>query len=149
MELGTAGTKLIQSFEQCRLTAYQDQRGIWTVGWGHTGHEVVPGLVWTQEQADSTFKLDTVIAVACVNHSVTAPVNQAEFDAMVSLCFNIGIGNFHNSSFVKAMNSGAGPQAEHDTFVEWDHTNSRVNPGLDMRRQQEWRLFSTGKSVFG
>jgi lysozyme len=144
MVLGDAGKKLIESFEQCRLEAYQDQRGIWTIGWGHTGHEVVQGLKYTQDQAESTLTLDTALAAACVTHSVTACINQAEFDAMVSLCFNIGAGNFHNSTFVKVMNNGGGIQAEHDAFIEWDHTNSRVNPGLERRRLAEWKLFTTG-----
>ena len=121
-----------------------DQRGIPTIGYGHTGHEVIPGLVWTQEQADDSLLLDTKIAVTCVNHCIRAPLNQSEFDALTSLCYNIGTGNFHSSTLVSRINSGVGYIGERAAFLEWDHTNSRVNSGLERRRDAEWKLFVTG-----
>ena len=50
MQYSKTGLALTEGFESCRLTAYQDLKGIWTIGWGHTGPEVVEGLVWTQNQ---------------------------------------------------------------------------------------------------
>jgi GH24 family phage-related lysozyme (muramidase) len=53
-----AGVALMKSFEKCRLTAYLDSGKVWTIGWGHTGPEVVAGLVWSQLQADAQFLID-------------------------------------------------------------------------------------------
>lgn len=142
MLIGIAGTKLIESFEECRLQSYQDQRGIWTIGWGHTGPEVGPGLVWTQAQADSHFQLDLAVTEATVSHSVTVGLTQNQFDALCSLCFNIGSGNFHSSTLVKDINSGDTVD-EQRQLLSWDHTNGRQNAGLDRRREAEWALFTS------
>lgn len=52
------GLALTREFEGCRLEAYQDQGGVWTIGYGHTGPDVHEGLTWTQEQADEAQKKD-------------------------------------------------------------------------------------------
>ena len=66
MNYGPKGLVLTKSFEQCRLTAYQDPLGIWTIGWGHTGPEVVSGLTWTQALASGGNPITSTAAFAGV-----------------------------------------------------------------------------------
>jgi lysozyme len=142
MNLGDAGTKLIQSFEECRLVAYLDQRGRWTIGWGHTGPEVVEGLTCTQEQADAWFIEDTQTAVNAVNASLELMPTQNEFDALVSFTFNVGASAEEHSTLLRAFNTGNIPAAAAE-FPKWDHINGVENAGLKRRRLAEQALFLT------
>src|ERR1700681_4555285 len=112
--LGSRGEALIKSFESLRLTAYQDQRGIWTCGWGHTGPDVVEGTTCTPEQAEEWFLQDTQVAVHGVDASITTNVTQGQFDALVSFTFNVGVGAEAHSTMAKMINARdfAGAAAE-------------------------------------
>ena len=81
---------LIHSFEGCKLTAYQDSGGIWTIGYGHTGPDVHAGLVWTQQQADDAFAKD-----AGPLFSMVADKPMIAAAALVSFGFNCGQGALH------------------------------------------------------
>lgn len=140
MRTGSAGVALIQSFESCQLTAYQDQRGIWTIGWGHTGPEVCPGLVWTQAQADAQFVLDLHKTESAVMASLDVALTQNEFDALVCFTYNVGAGAEAHSTLVRLLNAGS-LQAAADQFLVWDHVNGVPNAGLTRRRTAERTLF--------
>lgn len=141
MILGAAGRALIQSFENLRLQAYQDQRGIWSIGWGHTGG-VVEYQTCTPSEADEWFTQDTQIACNAVMRIIDVPMTQNQFDALVSLCFNIGQGAFGGSTLVKTFNNGH-PDAAADQFTLWNHVNGQPNAGLTRRRTAERALFLT------
>lgn len=134
-------TNLVASFEGCKLTAYQDQRGIWTIGFGHTG-DVNKGDTITADHAHVLLSNDLKIADKAVAAAVSVVVNQNEWDAMVSLAFNIGGSAFLHSTLVRLLNSqdfdGAGNQ-----FLIWNKTNGFANPGLTRRRVAERKLFVT------
>ena len=138
--LGAAGTKLIQSFEAFTNRAYKDQRGIWTIAWGHTGPDVGPETTCAEYQGAQWFIQDTQIAVNAVNRSIDAALNQNQFDALVSLCFNIGQGNFASSTLAHQLNKGDYPGAA-DQILVWNHCNGQVDPGLTRRRLAEHDLF--------
>jgi len=138
--LGPAGSKLIQSFESFTSTSYKDQRGIWTIAWGHTGPDVGPNTTCSEYQGSQWFIQDTQIAVNAVNRSIDVALNQNQFDALVSLCFNIGQGNFASSTLAHVLNKGDYPGAA-DQILCWNHTNGQVNPGLTRRRIAEHDLF--------
>ena len=142
MEYSKNGLGLTEQFESCRLTAYQDGRGIWTIGWGHTGPEVVEGLVWTQAQADAQLLKDVSWAEANVNTHVTVPLTQNEFDSLVDFTFNVGVGNFDGSTMFRLLNqndlSGAALQ-----FERWDKSAGVEVAGLLRRRQAEEALSDT------
>lgn len=146
MDYSQNGLKLTESFESCRLTAYQDIKGIWTIGWGHTGTDVVPGLTITQAQADALLLHDVQNAVNHVNHLVTIPLNQCEFDALVDFAFNAGCGAFASSTMLKLLNSGdyAGAAAQ---FDRWDMAGGQHVAGLLRRRQAETDLFNSQNSA--
>jgi lysozyme len=140
MTYSKAGTALTESFESCKLTAYQDIKGIWTIGWGHVDPSVVEGLVWTQEQADAQLLVDIQSAVACVNAAVTVALTQGEFDALCDFVFNAGCTAFKGSTLLRLLNAGnySGGAAELD---KWDHANGKVVAGLLRRREQETEEF--------
>ena len=139
MILGAAGKALIQSFEQCKLYSYQDQRGVWTIAWGHT-LGVVPYMTCTQADADAWFIQDTQAAVNGVTKALDIAVTQNQFDALVSLAFNIGVGAFNASTLLKDLNGGHVQDAA-DQFLVWDHVNGVPNAGLLRRRTAERALF--------
>lgn len=140
LTLGLAGAALIKRFEQCRLTSYQDQRGIWTIGWGHTGPEVIEGLTCTQTQADTWFLADTHFAVVAVIKSLAVQLTQNEFDALVCFTFNVGAGSEAHSTLLRLVNLGQTQQAA-DQFPIWNHVDGVVDPGLTRRRTAEQALF--------
>lgn len=146
--LGEKGKALIQGFEQCRLTAYKDGGGVWTIGWGHTGPDVHEGLTWTQEEADMWFGADCAAAIAGVNSLVKAPVTQNQFDALVSFAFNVGLDidldtkaeGLGDSTLLRKLNAGDAAGAA-DEFLKWNHDNGKVVDGLTRRRVAERSLF--------
>jgi lysozyme len=138
--LGSAGENLIKSFEELKLVAYQDQRGRWTCGWGHTGPDVVEGTTCTPEQAEEWFLSDTQAAVNGVDASIQTNVTQNQFDALVSFTFNVGVGAEGHSTMAKLINARdfAGAAAQ---FLLWDHIDGVPNAGLLRRREAEQKLF--------
>src|SRR3954449_9408710 len=90
MKTSGAGLQLIVRFEGVRLNAYDDGVGVWTIGVGHTGRDVRPGLVISMNRALALLRQDVAGAEAAVNQLVKRPLNQSQFDALVSLVFNTG-----------------------------------------------------------
>jgi lysozyme len=129
--------------EGCRLTAYQDSVGVWTIGWGHTGPEVHEGLVWTQAQADAQLLKDMAAAEANVRAVVEIPLTQDEFIALCDLAFNIGTSNLDGSTLLRLLNAGDidGAIAQ---FSVWNEAGGRVLAGLVNRRTAEATLFKLG-----
>lgn len=137
------GNTLTKGFESCRLTAYQDIRGIWTIGFGHTGPEVCSGLIWTQAQADLQLTIDEKSAVSTVNAVVEVILTQGEFDALVDFTFNDGGHAFATSTLLKLLNDGNYAGAA-DELLKWDHAGAQVVAGLLRRRTEERNEFNTG-----
>lgn len=143
MEYSKEGIALTKSFESCRLTAYQDIKGIWTIGFGHVGPEVVEGLTWTQDQADSQLVLDLTKAEHAVNTLVTVPLTQGQYDALVDFCYNCGIGAFSGSTMLRLLNAGQFDDAANE-FQKWSHASGVVVAGLLRRRVAEEDEFTNG-----
>lgn len=141
MILGAAGKALIQGFESLKLQAYHDQRGILTIGWGHTGG-VAEYQTCTRAEADEWFDQDIHSACNAVMRSVDVPLNQNQFDALVSFTFNVGEGSEAHSTLLRLLNAGKYALAA-DQFNLWNHTNGQVNAGLTRRRAAERALFLT------
>jgi lysozyme len=140
MTTSPAGRALIESFEGCSLKAYLDQRSVPTIGFGHT-LGVVMGDTCTPSEADEWLVGDLATAEAAVNR-VPAPLTQNQYDALVSLTYNIGSGNFASSTVFKRLSlSPPDYQNAAAAILMWDKTNGEVNPGLVRRRQAEEALF--------
>jgi lysozyme len=142
---GGKGLALTEQFEGCRLTAYQDQVGVWTIGYGHTGPEVHAGMTITLEQAQALLAKDVSGAAACVNNAVMVDLVQEEFDALVDFVFNLGAGAFEQSTLLRLLNAGkfAAAAAQFDL---WDRAGGSVVAGLLRRRQAETSLFNEGQA---
>jgi len=142
MQYSKQGLALTESFEACLLTSYQDIKGIWTVGYGHTGPEVVEGLTWTQNQADTQLVIDLQRAERMVDTCVTTTLTQGEYDALVDFAFNLGTNAEKGSTLLRLVNSGdmAGAAAQFDA---WDHANGQVVAGLLRRRVAEEKEFNS------
>jgi lysozyme len=139
MILGPKGITLIQSFEECKLAEYPDQRGIPTIGWGHT-LGVVEYQTCTQTDADAWFLQDTQRACDGVNRTVSIGLTQNQFDALVSFTFNVGVGSEAHSTMLTLLNGG-NTQGAADQFLVWNHVKGVPNAGLTRRRIAERALF--------
>lgn len=140
MNISEKGINLIKNFEGCRLEAYKCPAGIWTVGYGHTGSTVHQGLKISQSEADSLLKTDLIIHCNNVSKLVKVPLNQNQFDALVSLEYNIGYGNFSRSTLLKLLNTKNYKDAA-EQFAVWRLGGGKILPGLVRRRKAEKDLF--------
>lgn len=142
--ISQVGIDLIVSFESVELKAYDDGVGVWTIGIGTTvypnGIKVKNGDICTLEQAKSYFKYDLAHFENTVNKLVTVPLAQNQFDALVSLTYNIGSGAFKNSTLLKKLNLGDYRGAA-DQFLLWNKAGGKVLQGLVRRRTVERELF--------
>lgn len=145
MKLSNEGKTLIHGNEGCRLRAYKDTKGVWTIGWGHTGPEVKPGLVWNQVKCDEQFAADIAQREAEVTKALEDSLTtQRQFDALMSLEYNIGIHAFLTSTVLKRHKLGYYGDAA-DAFMMW--IKKTVNgklvdaPELIPRRQRERRFY--------
>jgi len=94
----------------------------------------------TQEHADQLLSADLSRFESAVSSAVQVPLAQNQFDACISLCFNIGSGNFASSTLVRMLNAGETAGAA-DQFLRWNHTNGQVLEGLTRRREAQRSLF--------
>ena len=132
---------LTEGSESCRLTAYPDPVGIWTIGYVHTGPDVHPGLVISKDQAESLLEADLANAELAVNTYVKVPLTQHQFDALVDFTFNVGSGNLLHSSLLKYLNEKDYAAADAE-FQKWDLAGGKKLPGLTARRAAEAALFA-------
>lgn len=134
------GLALTKRYEGLRKLAYQDSGGVWTIGYGHTGPDVVAGKNITELQAEALLRADLRSAIDCVNTHLKVAPNQNQFDALVDFCFNAGRGNFMKSSLLSKINvsdfAGAAEQ-----FGLWINVNGQPSRGLQRRRAAEAAMF--------
>lgn len=139
MVVNDRGVDIIKEFEGLRLTSYLCPAGVWTVGYGHTGPDVYKGLSITRETAEDLLRGDLLYFEHGVD-SLIETATENEFSAMVSLAFNIGLGNFKKSSVLKYHNLGKRAQAA-NSFLLWIKGGGRQLPGLIRRRNAERSLY--------
>ena len=131
---------MIKHFESCKLTAYQDSVGVWTIGWGHTAG-VKKGDNWTQDEADDILLNDLEKFEGYVNQYVTVPVTQNQFDALVSWTFNLGPGNLKSSTMLTKLNEKSYDEVP-SQLKRWNKAGGKVLRGLERRRNAEAAMFS-------
>jgi lysozyme len=135
-------TNLIKRFEGCRLQAYQDVVGVWTIGYGNTGPDIIQGITWTQDQADAELAKDVHDFMARLAKSLKVQPTDYQMAAMTSLCYNIGIDHFLGSTLLRRFNSGD-IKAAAAAFLSWKFAGGQVDKGLLWRREQEQHTFLT------
>lgn len=138
MKTSAKGIKLIEQREGVRLGAYQDSRGLWTIGVGHLSNayfRVSPGMVISEAKALELLAHDLGDVEATIVHAVRVPLQQWQFDALASLTYNIGCGGFGHSRVAYLINNKMFTQAA-DAFLDWVHP-----PELRGRRESERKQF--------
>lgn len=137
--------KLIKEFEGLRTKAYQCSAGVWTIGYGHTGKDVYPGLVITEDEAERILVDDLGFfadGVADILDEKGIDCSENEYCALVSFAFNCGLKALRNSTLIKKLAKGdyEGASAE---FMRWNRAGGKVVRGLTRRRAAERDLFDT------
>lgn len=139
MKTSQSGLDLIKKYEGCRLTAYKCPAGVWTIGYGHT-KGVKKGQKISQKQAKVFLREDVKVFENGVNKYVSVALNQNQFDALVSFCYNCGLEAFKNSTLRKKLNAKDYTGASNE-FLRWDKSGGVVLKGLKRRRNDEKALF--------
>ena len=149
-EVSGKALAIIKSFEGERLAAYQDQAGIWTIGWGSTyNHDlkrrVQKGDIIDKETALRWLRLDAAGAAANVKKLVKVPINQNQLDSLTSFSYNVGDGAFAGSTLLRKLNQGVSKQEVALEFPKWNKVTINgekvVSKGLVNRRKMEADLF--------
>lgn len=139
MTISDNGLNIIKQFEGCKLFAYRDSVGKPTIGYGHT-NGVKMGQSITQQQADKYLKEDANVAEKTLN-SLGVNFRQEQFDALCSWIFNLGKGNFINSTMCKLIMNRAGDEEITDQLVKWKNAGGVPLVGLMRRRCAEANMF--------
>lgn len=142
--LSDNGMKLLEQFEGLRLEAYLDSANIYTIGYGTikypNGSKIKKGDKVTKAQAKQYKLHDLKEFENTVNTSVNVQLSQNQYDALVSLSYNIGSGAFKNSTLLKKLNDSDYKGAA-EQFLVWNKVNSKRVQGLVNRREAERNLF--------
>ena len=139
--------KKLKKHEGLSLKAYQDVAGVWTVGYGVTGMvegtKIGPSTKISPEMAEALLEARVAEVADQVTRAVKVPLTQPQFDALVSLVYNIGITQFSRSTLLKKLNK-KDYQGAAEQFPRWKYAGGKESIGLLKRRMQEMALF-TGK----
>ena len=158
MNLSANGLEFIKSHEGLRLEAYRDVAGIWTIGYGHT-NTAKEGQTITESEAENLLRQDVVTAKNAVNRYVVekgVPVNQNQFDALVSLVFNLGSHNIFTKNYSNGYPFGSRLynlllqfdfEAASQRFTDFIKAGGRTWDGLVKRRKEERDLFLSKKKM--
>jgi len=145
--ISETGLTVLKHYEGCKLTAYRDSVGVLTIGWGDT-QKVTEGMTITQEEADD--RLERRLGrdfEPGVKAAIQAHMKQEQFDAMVCLAYNIGVGAFAKSTLAKRFNAGD-VQGAADEFLRWDKAGGKSLKGLRKRRAAERALFLGANAAY-
>lgn len=156
MKISERGLKLVKEFEGClrpigggRFVPYTCPAGVLTLGWGSTnldGKKFDKDTIWTKERCEQQLMLDMEKYESAVHRRVKVPLNQNQFDALVSFTYNCGEGNLAKSTLLRKLNArdyeGAARQ-----FAAWNKGGGRVLNGLTRRRKAEADLFRAPVNV--
>lgn len=138
---------LLKKLERCETTAYLDEANIYTIGYGHTGPEVLPGVVWTQDQCESELDRDLEVFINGVANLIDdAELTDNQFSALVLFAFNTGLEAFAHSTLLRYLKAGFLDKIP-DEMKRWN----KVHKGKQLvtsnilinRRKRESELWDT------
>lgn len=139
MKTSDKGIGLIKKYEGLRLKAYLCPAKVWTIGYGHTGG-VKSGDVVSEAQAEALLRTDLVKFEKVVSSSGLL-LNQNQFDALVSFTYNVGAGNFANSTLFRTVKQNPSDKKIRGEFLRWVYAADKMLPGLKSRRIDESNLY--------
>lgn len=145
-KLSPKGLELIKQFEGLKLKPYLCPASIATIGYGNTyypnGQKVkLSDPAITQEKAEELLKFLLVSYEKAVDSFCRDDISQHQFDSLVALCYNIGVGALQKSTLIKKVNANPKDVTIADEFLKWNKANGRVLVGLTRRRQAEANLY--------
>lgn len=147
--LSADGATALKQWEGLELAEYPDSAGVPTIGYGHT-KGVTVGMICTQAQADAWFLEDTAWACDCVDSSVKVSLNDNQFAALVSFCFNVGTDAFKTSTLLRQLNTGDYASVPSE-MAKWVYVTANgkktKSTGLENRRNAEGGLWVKGSYV--
>lgn len=145
MKVNKLGIETMHHFEGCKLTAYQCQAKVWTIGWGNTFYPdktpVKQGDVITQEQANALFETVMNNFALGVKKCLTKEVNENQFSALVCFAYNVGIGSLQKSTLLKKININPNDETIAGEFAKYTKAGGKVLLGLVRRRKVESDLY--------
>lgn len=136
MVTSNRGIEFIKSFESCRLTAYKalPHELYYTIGYGHCGPDVTEGMTITAADAEEYLRRDLGRFEIYVNR-ITLPLNQDQFDALMSFTYNCGARNLRKLTTGRTISQIA------DAMLLYNKAGGKVLKGLTRRREAERALF--------
>ena len=150
LKISPKGVALIKEFEGLKLNSYRDAVGIWTIGYGHTA-TAKPNQKITEAQADALLAQDIAKFETLTHTHVKVPLTQGQYDAFVSLLFNVGPGNSSKSGIIRLANGQPSTLLRRLNakdylgaalaFKDWKMAGGKVLAGLVRRREAEYKLF--------
>lgn len=135
--------EIIKEFEGCSLSAYKCPSGVWTIGYGHTGKDVKPGMIITAEESEKLLKADVEKFWKGVKKLTSGvELNENQLSALTSFSFNFGLGSLKTSTLLKTIkeNPSALQKIEVE-FMKWVFVGGKVMNGLIRRRRKEFELY--------
>ena len=139
MEISQEGLSLIKKVEGCKLQSYKCAAGVWTIGYGST-NGIEEGMEISQERADMLLLEDVEVFEKAVNELVEVPLEQNQFDSLISWTFNLGPTNLKNSTLLKVLNNKNYDEVP-TQIKRWNKAGGKVLQGLIRRREAEALLF--------
>ena len=145
MRISEKSLAMIEKFEGCLLKASNKLDGVWTIGYGQTGRyygkRVRRGMTTTKAEAHAWLRDHSIKTYEdAVTQAVKVPLNQNQFDALVSFTYNVGVGALKQSTALRKLNAGDYAGAA-DALTMWTKCNGKVLAGLVRRRKEERALF--------
>ena len=139
MKISEEGKELLKKFEGCKLEAYQDSVGVWTIGYGHT-KGVYKGMTISQDDAEEMLEEEMEEYEGYIEEYVEVPLSQNEFDALVCWVYNLGPTNLRNSTLLMVLNQSKFDEVP-EQIKRWNKAGGEVLKGLVRRREAEALLF--------
>lgn len=132
----------MKQWEGLRLKSYRCPAGVWTIGYGHTGADVVPGMEISQAEASAIFGSDIArfeIGLAPVLAGIE--LTQGQYDALLSLSYNIGLEAFKGSTLLRKVRTNPNDPSIPAEFSRWVYAKGKKLPGLVTRRAGEAKVY--------
>lgn len=141
--------RLVKNWEGCKLRAYMDDAGRWTIGYGWT-IGVRPGMVWTQAQAEDNFEMHIQELCDQIAPLLRPDTTDDQLSSFLSFAWNVGLAGFR-TSVARTAHNAYKPEDVLKSFMSWtsitkpDGTRVRNYPGLVRRRTADWKMYSRGE----
>ena len=142
MKISSKGLDLIKNAEGLSLSAYRCPAGVLTIGYGHTGNDVKPGMLITAVEANKMLQDDVARFEAGVSEVINKPMTQGQFDALVDFAFNLGLGALRGSTLATKFKNGDIKGASRE-LSKWVWGGGKMLPGLVKRREAARVLFDS------